>query len=47
VKPGQKAPDLAREMAVDAYPREQLEVLNGLAPGQPLAPGQKVKIIAD
>jgi hypothetical protein len=32
-------------MAVDALPREQFEVLNGLEPGQPLAPGEEVKLI--
>jgi len=32
-------------MAVDTLPREQFEVLNGLEPGQPLAPGEEVKLI--
>jgi hypothetical protein len=34
-------------MAVDANPPEQFEVLNGLDAGQPLVPGQRVKIIDD
>jgi predicted Zn-dependent protease len=42
---GQVVEDLARRMAVDALPREQFEVLNGLAPGQPLTPGQQVKLV--
>ena len=45
VAPGQGVDDLARRMAVDALAREQFEVLNGLDPGQPLVPGQEVKLI--
>jgi predicted Zn-dependent protease len=45
VTPGEGIGDLARRMAVDALPREQFEVLNGLEPGQPLAPGEEVKLI--
>ncbi|MGH6898129.1 MAG: M48 family metalloprotease [Geminicoccaceae bacterium] len=45
VAPGQGTPDLARRMAVDAQPHAQFEVLNGLEPGQPLAPGEQVKLI--
>jgi predicted Zn-dependent protease len=45
VAPGEGVGDLARRMAVDALPREQFEVLNGLEPGQPLAPGEEVKLI--
>ena len=45
VEPGQDAADLARRMAVDTLPREQFELLNGLDPGAPLAPGQKVKLV--
>jgi predicted Zn-dependent protease len=46
VAPGQGVEDLARRMAVDALPREQFEVLNGLGPGRPLTPGQQVKLVA-
>ena len=45
VEPGQDVADLARRMAVDALPQEQFELLNGLDPGAPLAPGQKVKLV--
>jgi hypothetical protein len=34
-------------MAVDVLPREQFEALNGLEPGQPLAPGEQVKLVVD
>jgi predicted Zn-dependent protease len=47
VEPGQGVAALARRMAVDALPREQFEVLNGLEPGQPLAPGEQVKLIVE
>ena len=47
VAPGQGVADLARRMAVDALPREQFEVLNGLEPGQPLVPGEQVKLIVE
>jgi predicted Zn-dependent protease len=45
VAPGQGVADLAGRMAIDALPREQFEVLNGLGPGQALAPGEEVKLI--
>jgi predicted Zn-dependent protease len=45
VEPGQDIEDLARRMAVDSLPREQFELLNGLDSGDPLAPGQKVKLV--
>jgi predicted Zn-dependent protease len=45
VAPGEGIGELARRMAVAALPREQFEVLNGLEPGQPLAPGEEVKLI--
>ena len=45
VAPGQGAAEFARRMAVDALPQEQFELLNGLEPGAPLAPGQKVKLV--
>ena len=47
VAPGQGAADLARRMAVDALPQEQFELLNGLEPGAPLAPGQKVNLVVN
>jgi predicted Zn-dependent protease len=46
VEPGQSAAEFARRMAVDALPQEQFEVLNGLAPGAPLTPGQKIKLVS-
>jgi predicted Zn-dependent protease len=45
VQAGQEAADFARRMAVDALPREQFELLNGLDPGGRLTPGQKVKLV--
>jgi predicted Zn-dependent protease len=45
VEPGEGVDELARRMAVDALPREQFEVLNGLDPGQALTPGEEVKLI--
>jgi predicted Zn-dependent protease len=45
VAPGQGAAEFARRMAVDALPQERFELLNGLEPGAPLAPGQKVKLV--
>ena len=47
VDAGQGVDDLARRMAVDALPREQFEVLNGLEPGQALAPGEQVKLVVE
>lgn len=44
VEQGQTRDDLAARMAVDARPLEQFEVLNGLK-GEPLVPGQRVKLI--
>lgn len=43
----QDVADFARRMAVDALPREHFELLNGLAPGAALTPGQRVKLIVD
>jgi predicted Zn-dependent protease len=45
VEPGQAIDDLARAMAVDSLPREQFELLNGLDAGDPLRPGEKVKLV--
>jgi predicted Zn-dependent protease len=47
VEPGQDVEDFARRMAVDALPREQFELLNGLPPGASLRPGQKVKLVVE
>ena len=47
VEEAQTRDDLAARMAVDANPLEQFEVLNGLSAGQPLVPGQRVKIVVD
>jgi predicted Zn-dependent protease len=47
VAPGQGAADFARRMAVETLPQEQFELLNGLEPGAPLAPGQKVKLVVN
>ena len=46
VEPGQDVDDFARRMAVDALPREQFLLLNGLAADASLTPGQKVKLVA-
>ena len=45
VEPGQDVEDFARRMAVDALPQEQFLLLNGLDPGDSLAPGQQVKLV--
>jgi predicted Zn-dependent protease len=47
VEPGQDVDYFARRMAVDALPREQFELLNGLAPGASLNPGQRVKLVVE
>jgi predicted Zn-dependent protease len=47
VEPGQDLADFARRMAVDALPREQFELLNGLEPGDALTPGRKVKLVVE
>jgi predicted Zn-dependent protease len=47
VAPGQGIDDLASRMAVDALPREQFEVLNGLGPGQRIVPEDEVKLIVE
>ncbi len=46
VKPGDTVETLASRMAVSKYPRETFLVLNALTPGQPLKPGQKVKLVS-
>jgi predicted Zn-dependent protease len=47
VESGQDVDDYAHRMAVDALPREQFELLNGLASGESLSPGQMVKLVID
>jgi predicted Zn-dependent protease len=47
VAAGEGIDDLASRMAVDALAREQFKVLNGLKPGQPLTPGEEVKLIVE
>jgi hypothetical protein len=32
---------------VETLPQEQFELLNGIEPGAPLAPGQKVKLVVN
>ena len=46
VRPGDTAAGLARGLPFDEFRTERFLVLNGLAPGQALAPGALVKIIA-
>ncbi len=44
---GETPADLAARMAVPAHRRAWFELLNGIAPGQALAPGRRVKVVAD
>jgi len=46
VRPGDTADSLAARMAVVDHRREWFEAINGLAPGDALAPGDRVKIVA-
>jgi predicted Zn-dependent protease len=45
VRPGDTAERLAQAMAYDSQKLERFLVLNGMAPGQPLRAGDKVKLI--
>ncbi|MGH6931232.1 MAG: M48 family metalloprotease [Dongiaceae bacterium] len=45
--PGETIEELAAKMPFESYQTERFRVLNGLAPGDRLAPGQLVKIIAE
>lgn len=45
VRPGDTQAALAARMAVDDHAAERFRAINGLAPGDPLRPGDKVKII--
>ena len=47
VGPQDTAASLARRMAHENGKLERFLVLNGLKPGEPLRPGDKVKIVAD
>ncbi|MEE8248105.1 MAG: M48 family metalloprotease [Alphaproteobacteria bacterium] len=47
VEAGDSAPVLARRMAFDDSALARFEVLNGLAPGQPLAQGSLMKIVVE
>lgn len=45
VQPGDTVERLARRMNVEGHHAEQFRVLNGLAPGEPLRRGQRVKLV--
>ncbi|WP_411288969.1 M48 family metalloprotease [Phenylobacterium sp.] len=45
VRPGDTVNSLASRMAVSDFGLERFRVLNGLAPGEPLRPGQRVKLV--
>jgi predicted Zn-dependent protease len=47
VQPGDTAEKLAKRMAVGERALETFRVLNGLSPGEPLAPGRKVKLVVE
>ncbi len=47
VRPGDTAEKLARRMAVSAHALETFRTINGLSPGEALAPGRKVKLIVE
>lgn len=47
VRPGDTPASLARRMPFDRAGEARLRVLNGLAPGEPLRPGQKVKLVVE
>lgn len=46
VRPGDTQASLAARMAVDDHAAERFRAINGLEPGDPLRPGDKVKIVA-
>ena len=46
VRPGDTSQSISRALPYDDFQQERFLVLNGLAPGQPLTPGERVKIIA-
>ncbi|MCR5880602.1 hypothetical protein [Phenylobacterium sp. J367] len=45
VGPRDTAETLAQRMAFEDLRRERFELINGLAPGQPVRPGQRVKLV--
>ncbi|MEE8393693.1 MAG: M48 family metalloprotease [Rhodospirillales bacterium] len=47
VKPGDTIEGLSANMPIEKFAKPWFELLNGLNPGQPLAPGRKVKVIAE
>ncbi|PPR21929.1 MAG: hypothetical protein CFH38_01266, partial [Alphaproteobacteria bacterium MarineAlpha10_Bin1] len=47
VRAGDTAETLSRSMAFDDFQVERFRVLNGLRPGEPLSPGQRVKIVSE
>lgn len=47
VAPADTPERLARRMALADRPLERFRVLNGLAPGQPLKPGERIKIVVE
>ena len=47
VRPGQSAADLAARMSLPDFKEERFRVLNGLRPGDGLAPGMRVKIVSE
>lgn len=47
VRAGDTPESLARSMAVEDFALERFRVLNGLRPGERLAPGRRVKIISE
>jgi predicted Zn-dependent protease len=47
VRPGETAEKLARRMALSEHAVETFRTINGLSPGEPLAPGRKVKLIVE
>jgi predicted Zn-dependent protease len=47
VAPGDTPERLASRMALNDRPLERFRVLNGLSPGEPVKPGQQVKIVVE
>ena len=47
VRPGDTAEKLSRRMAVPEHALDTFRTLNGLAQGESLAPGRKVKLIVE
>ena len=45
VRPGQTVADFVRMMPFRDHPEERFRVLNDIAPGTPLRPGQLVKVV--